>query len=323
MRIFSIVLVVYFEFLYQWTDIKNVDRKNPQEIPFWGNFRNPFIIESEVMSSPLPDKRPIIVFDLDGTLINEQGEIHPNDIALLTMPDPPAIFVPATGRSLFALRRTFQASGIINGKPVPYPMILQNGALLLDQGEKKLRYSAFAQDIQEKIIALCKSKLEATFLLFGEQELRLLHPTPFGIWETERYMFVPKEFNDDEPVFPMSKIMCLSEDAKLLQEMSSLAQDYEMEVTLSTPTILEFNPAGVTKGHGLEMFVQLFHWEETNIYCAGDAENDLEMFARFQNSFAPETSPSVIQNKAANVINTLRDGLFAPILNFASRNSPG
>jgi Cof subfamily protein (haloacid dehalogenase superfamily) len=272
------------------------------------------------MSSIIPEKRPIIVFDLDGTLINEHGEIHPNDIALLTMPDPPALFVPATGRSLFALRRTFRATGIINGKPVPYPMILQNGALLFDREEKKLRYSAFERAIQEQLIEICEMKPEATFLLFGEDEIRLLHPTPFGLWETERYMFIPKEFSDSDPYFPMSKIMCLNDDANLLQEMTSLVHGYDIEVCLSTPTILEFNPSGITKGTGLEMLVQYYQWDKANIYCAGDGENDLDMFALFQNSFAPETSPVMIQNRAANIINTNKDGLFAPILDFASKN---
>jgi Cof subfamily protein (haloacid dehalogenase superfamily) len=272
------------------------------------------------MSSSIPETRPIIVFDLDGTLISEKGDIHPEDVALLTKPDPPAVFVPATGRSLFALRRTFQSSGIINGKPVPYPMILQNGALLFDRNERKIRYSAFERDIQNQIVEICKTKPEATFLLFGEEELRLLHPTPFGLWETERYMFIPKEFRDSDPYVPLSKIMCLSEDTELLQEVGSLVQGYDIEVTLSTPTILEFNPSGITKGKGLDLFVQYYQWDYANIYCAGDGENDLDMFAMFQNSFAPETSPELIQSKASNIINTRKNGLFAPILDFARKN---
>lgn len=270
------------------------------------------------MSSQLPEKRPIIVFDMDGTLINEQGCIHPQDVALLTMPDPPAVFVPATGRSLFALRRTLQDTGISNGSPLTYPLILQNGSLIFASGEKKLRYTHFDLKTQNDLIAICKKKPGTTYLFFGESELRMLYPTPFGIEETERYLFLPREYSSDEPVIAYSKIMCLSNDVSYLDEMTSLVKGFDIEMALSTPTILEFNPPGVTKGSGLEMLVEYHNWDRNNIYCAGDAENDLGMFKLFENSFAPKTSPKSIQNRAANIIDTLEHGLLTPILQFAT-----
>jgi HAD superfamily hydrolase (TIGR01484 family) len=275
------------------------------------------------MSSPIIDKRPIIVFDLDGTLLNKEGGVHPKDVDFLTMKDPPAIFVPATGRSLYALRKTFQTAGILNGKPAPFPMILHNGALVLDREEKKVHYQSFEPGIQSQLIEICKTRPETAFLLFGEADMVILYPNQFGMEETVRYMFTPRVYSDDMPYLPMSKIMCLSDNPAVLQEIGALVQVLDIETAHSTPTILEFNPSGVTKGSGLETLIDLYKWDRQRIFCAGDGENDLDMFAQFPNSFAPKSSPVKIQSKAKAVIDTQPDGLLTPMLQIAKMQLAG
>jgi hydroxymethylpyrimidine pyrophosphatase-like HAD family hydrolase len=272
------------------------------------------------MSFQFLEKRPIIVFDLDGTLLNTEGGVHPNDAALLSMPNPPAEFIPATGRSLFALRKTFQAAGILNGKPIPYPMVLQNGALVFDRGEQKIHYKSFESDIQARLIEICKTRPETAFLLFGETDLIMLHPTPFGMDETERYMFTPRIYSDELPYLPMSKIMCLSDDTEVLREISALVEGYDIEKSLSTPTILEFNPSGITKGTGLETLMDIYDWDRDLVFCAGDGENDLGMFEKFPNSFAPVTCPLKIQNKAGATLDPRPEGLLRPMLRLAKQH---
>jgi Cof subfamily protein (haloacid dehalogenase superfamily) len=268
------------------------------------------------MNSNFLEVRPIIVFDLDGTLINQQGGINPMDVALLVLPEPPAVFVPATGRSMYGLRKLFQLSGIFNGSPIPYPLILQNGSLVYNRGEQKLLFSPFDPVIQTDLINLCNANPSATYLLFGENSIRTLHPNQFGTAETEKYLLFPEEYNAGGPFIPLSKIMCLSEDPDYLKGFMNKAKRLGIEVSMSNPTLLEMNPLGITKGTGLELLVEHNQWKRDEVYCAGDAGNDLDMFKKFPNSFAPETSPESIRACAAHVIDTEECGLFTPILEF-------
>ncbi|HEX7555222.1 MAG TPA: HAD family hydrolase [Leptolinea sp.] len=269
------------------------------------------------MSSLFLSNRPILAFDMDGTLLSRQDGIHSKDIDLLTMPDPPAIFVPATGRSLFAIRRILQTFGINRDNPLPYPLVLQNGSLVYNPGEEKIRSISFSLDIQEALIAQFKKQSRVSFLLFSEDRLRMLNPTAFGIAETRRYMFQPEDYTDSEPAVACSKILCLAEDPVTVAEVNEMVKELNVEVALSKPTILEFNPPGVNKGEGLEFLAEFNGWNKERIFCAGDGDNDVEMFRRFENSFTPDNSPENIQQMACYVIDTQREGLLTPMLQIA------
>ena len=47
----------------------------------------------------MPRDQPIFCFDVDGTLVDEQGVIHPADVALLGAEPPAALFIPCTGHA--------------------------------------------------------------------------------------------------------------------------------------------------------------------------------------------------------------------------------
>ena len=83
---------------------------------------------------------PIFCFDVDGTLVDEQGVIHPADVALLGAEPPAALFIPCTGRPLEGLRRTFAQFGLFVSSNIPLPLVLQNGALIYLPGEVQLAY---------------------------------------------------------------------------------------------------------------------------------------------------------------------------------------
>ena len=267
------------------------------------------------MSIYLRKDLPVIAFDMDGTLLTHQGGIHPQDIELLTMPDPPAIFVPTTGRSLFAMRRILQTFEICSETAIPFPMILQNGSLILNPGEERLRFTPFDLQTQDQVLKLFQTRPEVSFLLFSDDRLRLLNPTPFGLAETRRYMYEPEIYDENAPADACTKILCLGENPEAVVSIRELVKDYDLEVALSKPTILEFNPPGVNKGASLEFLAEYNGWEKNRVFCAGDGDNDVEMFRRFGTTFTPNTSPDYIKHLATHVIDTQKDGLLTSMLN--------
>ena len=64
--------------------------------------------------------KPILCFDLDGPLVNERGEIHSRDVAVLRQADPPVTFIPGTGRLLPAVRKLFSRHGVFPDAPLPF-----------------------------------------------------------------------------------------------------------------------------------------------------------------------------------------------------------
>jgi len=236
----------------------------------------------------------------------------------MAMPDPPAIFVPATGRSKFALRKIMQVTGLLNSNPIPFPFICQNGAFVYDLGEERIHSVLFEKPEQMELIAACKSMPETCFLIFDESEMRIMHPSAFGLDESERYLLEHKEYSDEEPFTAYSKIMCLSDDPRVFEQFIQKIKHVEVEVCTSTRTILEVNPAGVDKAVGIDVLIKHKNWNPENVYTAGDGENDIRMLERFENSFSPVTSSKHIQERAANLVDVSKEGLLTPILNFAS-----
>lgn len=265
--------------------------------------------------------RPILSFDLDGTLVDRHGRIHPNDIALLESAQPPAVLVPATGRSLGALRRTFNHNGLFMGRQIACPLVLQNGSLLLSADETPLAYFPFEPDLQERLIDRAFQKPDITFLFLSANQVHLLWPNPFGVQAADQYEFSVTPFTARSRGAAFSKIMCLSNCAAALAEIAAWAGGLPVEGAYSMPTIFEITPQGTDKGSGLRRLLAALGLNGRTIVAAGDGENDLPLLRRAAVACAPTTAPEAIRRRARHVIDVSREGLLAPMLAFANQLS--
>jgi Cof subfamily protein (haloacid dehalogenase superfamily) len=263
---------------------------------------------------------PVIAFDLDGTLISHDLKIHPEDVAILTMPDPPAIFVPTTGRTLFSIRSMFQTHQILGDSLMHFPAVLQNGSLIVNAGEVRLRYCTFKSEVQTELLKVLLTRPDVSFMLFNNDRMRMMNPTSYGEATTSYYQFKPDRYDPSEPDEPCSKIICLAPTVELLDEIRELICEFDLELATSKTTILEMNPPGVTKGAALEYLAERNGWDKSRVFCAGDGENDVEMFRRFPVSFTPHTSPDSIKNQVTHVVDISEHGLLRSILNIIESN---
>jgi len=262
---------------------------------------------------------PVIAFDLDGTLITHDLKIHPADVAMLTIPDPPAVFVPTTGRTLFSIRNLFKTHGILGDAPMHFPAVLQNGSLVVNSGEERLLYKTFTPDVQANLIKVLLSRPDVSFMLFNDDRMRMMNPTPYGEATTSYYQFKPERYDPDEPDEPCSKIICLAPTVEILNEIRDLIREFDLELATSKTTILEMNPPGVSKGAALEYLADCKGWNTNRVFCAGDGENDLEMFRRFPISFTPHTTPDTIKRQVSYVVDIRENGLLRSILQLIER----
>ncbi|MCE1254074.1 MAG: Cof-type HAD-IIB family hydrolase [Anaerolineae bacterium] len=259
-------------------------------------------------------EKPVLCFDLDGTLVNERGEIHPQDLLLLTQEPAPAVFIPCTGRLRHAVRGLFNRHNLYREHKLPFPMLLQNGSSLYGWNEQVLAYHPFPISIRQFFLDLILSTPEVTFLIFGEDRVYVQWPTVFSSAMIRRFDLEVELFNPQSGL-AFSKVMALCESAEVLARVAKLAQRDGIEQAYSLNLVLEFTPAGINKGNALSSLLNMLGLTNNIVAAAGDGENDLSMFSLTPYTIAPQTAPQQIRAQASHVINVAENGLFLPLLN--------
>ncbi len=262
-------------------------------------------------------KQPIFCFDFDGTLLNENEQIHSEDLYYLKEEN---VFIPvaATGRTLDSVKRVLAMNGLFKGEKIPFPMILMNGSAVFGFNEELVQYTPFEPQIQSRILERLTNETEVAFLLMGLEKNYLFSPTPFGIAACNRYDFdYEKIVSIDEAVVPISKVMCYSENPDALAAVKDRYIQFDVEGAYSMPTIFELTPPGINKGKGYQLLINGLHLDPVLTAAVGDGGNDLPLLAQVELTFAPDHAPEEVKNQAQFHFHRETHGIFTPILNKA------
>jgi hydroxymethylpyrimidine pyrophosphatase-like HAD family hydrolase len=251
---------------------------------------------------------------MDGTLLDDHGQIHPEDRRLLADPETPAWLIPTTGRPLASIRRTFTQNGLFVDRPIPLPLVLMNGAHLYLPGEIEAAYTPFSPDVRLSLIALSAAYPEVMFLYLARETIDYLNPTPFGLHAAEKYEFPIRPFANPGPELVFGKSMCVCAAPGPLAEIADRVRSLAVEGAYSMATIFEMNARGVSKGNGIRQLLAKLGLKDAPLLAAGDGENDRVLLERARISFAPVTAPPEIRSLAAHEIDVTQRGLLAPML---------
>jgi hypothetical protein len=262
----------------------------------------------------------IVCFDFDGTLVDDRGEIHPSDAEMLVAERQyPVTFIPTTGRPLHAVRRAFERNEIFVDRPIPLPLVLQNGAALYCSNEALLAHHPFAQDVQPRLVDAMLENPKISFLLFSLAKVHVMWPSEAAREMGRRFDVDTCRFTSDSPEQRFTKAVCISETPAPLQAFETQIRELPLELSYSLPTVLEVNQANIDKARGLRLLLDTLQLGDAEIIAAGDGENDLPLFDLARLSFAPETSPAAIRACVDHVIEVRETGLLAPILEKTER----
>jgi HAD superfamily hydrolase (TIGR01484 family) len=255
----------------------------------------------------------VICFDFDGTLVDGEGRIHPRDVEILGS-ETPVTLVPATGRPLHAVRHTFERHGLFADRPVPFPLVLENGAAVYEAGERLRAQHPFTPDVQGAFIEAMLASPRVTFLLFSLNTVRMLWPSEAGWQMVRRFALSTEPYSWEEGAdAPLTKVVSIAETPAPLRAFAAETADLALERAYSLPTVLEFTRVGVDKGRGLEALLGE-RPAGTRLVVAGDGENDLPLFDLADLSFAPEDSPVAMKARADHVVDVSENGLLKPVL---------
>lgn len=257
-------------------------------------------------------KTKLIALDLDGTVLNNNGEISDRTVMMIKRAIEKGIhIVPSTGRSVGLICEKIKS---IEG--ITYA-IASNGAAVVDLRENKIIDSTFlTRDILRKIISIIKEfPIVVEFYCNGDayiDEEIFLNPTKYKLTKdslnlmSKNHKLIKDIFSAIEEgeenkwidFIEKINIPFLKEHIRkyVFDSLSSMSN--ELKITSSVKDNLEINSYNANKGNGLEKLSKFLkiYLEETA--AIGDNNNDVEMIQKAGIGIAMGNAIEDIKKKA-------------------------
>lgn len=259
--------------------------------------------------------KTLYVSDLDGTLLNKESQLSPYTRDVLTSLVKEGLsFTYATARSLVS------SSKVSEGLKLTLPVIVYNGAFIMDQSTNEILYSTFFEtDVIEKLKAeLLKFSIDPLVYSFVDGVERLS-------WNekdrNEGINFYIQNRQGDKRLHPLNQndnlfqgnifyMTCIGtyEDLKPLYER--IEHSVEWRCTFQQEIYrkeywLEIMPKEATKAKAIEVMKSMFGFDR--VITFGDAINDIPMFSISDECYAVENAVPLLKEKATSIISSNED----------------
>lgn len=253
----------------------------------------------------------LIVFDLDGTLLNRDSVISPYTRETLTLLNRRGIaYTVATGRTLHASRE------LLAGHGFELPHIYKNGVMIWTPQQDDFSHTRFLtqQEIQHVIEAVLAQGV-APFLLTLEpgNHHAIYHPPTLN--EAEQKLALAFASREAVDVLPYAELPALADITNIsalgvpeaIGAIEAMIAD-EPGLVAYTGSALEggslhwidIHHADASKGGAVEILKRELGLER--VLCFGDSDNDMSMFALADESYAPANAKPEIKAAATAVI---------------------
>lgn len=264
----------------------------------------------------------LAAIDLDGTLLNSQGEIPEENLQALRKFDAQGgIVVLATGRSIHSATEAF-AKLAINGYT-----LASNGAYVarIEQGEivEVLNGFTIPTAIVETTFALAKAEKVTVVASRAEKDDRIVFDPASA--EVNSPYYAQFKFADTSPKelighlknadISYFKLAFNSPDVKKLAALRSAFNVKKITSTYSAKYWLEVMADGVNKGAALKFLLDYLKIAKSEIIAFGDQENDLEMLQFAGTSIAMENAVTLIRQTAAKTTSSNDEAGVAAVIN--------
>jgi HAD superfamily hydrolase (TIGR01484 family) len=257
---------------------------------------------------------PVFIFDLDGTLLDEERRMHPRDREIL-LQRRDLTLIPATGRTLESVRGSFIENSLWKGGTIPLPMITQNGSLNFLPGEVEHSFFPFEDDLLSELVAFTRRFPHLPALLMARNEIHTLHTEsadPEELWD-----FGGNPLQNSGHGKQFSKLLFYSNRPEELREVEDASVHLPVERVYSTPVFFEITPLGINKGKGVQELLAGMGMEEAEIFAAGDGGNDLPLLSLAERTFTPSWASLDFQGWVDHVIDWRERGMLEPMIELA------
>ena len=253
----------------------------------------------------------LIVFDLDGTLLNKASVISDYTRETLSLlKDRDIAYTVATGRTLHASRK------LIEGQNFSLPHIYKNGVMIWhpNRGDYSHKYLLSENEVERVLRVFIAQKVTPfIFTLEDNNQHAAYHATVQS--EAEVRFVEELSINRGLPLFPVSElpaqaqisnISALGPSDAIDQVTASVAQEEHLVayrgagMKNSNIQWLDIHHSEGSKGAAIEQLKQ--DLDVSRVVCFGDSDNDLSMFALADEAYAPENALDEVKEAATAVI---------------------
>ena len=253
----------------------------------------------------------LIVFDLDGTLLNRQSTISDYTSETLKLLSQREIaYTVATGRTLHGAR------AILEGHCFPLPQAYKNGVMIWHPEQQKFSSSATLTAAElENVVRACLHQAITPFVftLDEDDSSTVYHP----VLQTEADLELVRVLGLDGHI-EMRALDELPADAAVTHVNSIGAPNAIQAVVHSVEDEahlvaysglaregaewhwLDVHHSDASKGGAIETLKELLGLER--VICFGDSDNDLSMFEAADEAYAPANANDAIKSAATAVI---------------------
>lgn len=253
----------------------------------------------------------LIVFDLDGTLLDKRSEISPYTRETLDLLAERGIaYTVATGRTLHASQDLLKGLGFI------LPQVYKNGVVIWEprQATYSYRYLLTELEIRHVMEAFIEQRVSPFIFTLERGDFHAVyHAALYSQAERNLAKAIAKERG--LPVLPLAElpgdagitnISALGPPAAI-RKVSSMIDD-EPTLVAYMGTALEDNAllwvdihhSDGSKGAAVDQLRN--DLAASRVICFGDSDNDLSMFGRADEAYAPANAKEAVRKAATAVI---------------------
>ncbi|MBU8907612.1 Cof-type HAD-IIB family hydrolase [Desertibacillus haloalkaliphilus] len=237
----------------------------------------------------------LIAIDMDGTLLNDQHEISPENRKAIKAAQEQGIHVViSTGRT------TMTCKELVDSLSLGTYLITVNGSEIWNEDGSLLKRELLDTEHVEKMWEL-KNKYN-TYCWAASVD---------NVWR--------EQFPDDISKHEWMKFGFDVRDDEIRQKIKDeLSKTKALEITNSSPTNLEINATGVNKARALADVCERIGITMDNVMAIGDSLNDLAMIKEAGIGVAMGNAQETVKREADEVTATnVENGVAKAILTFA------
>jgi Cof subfamily protein (haloacid dehalogenase superfamily) len=253
----------------------------------------------------------LIVFDLDGTLLDSRGAIsdYTRD-TLAQLSERGVAYTVATGRTLHASRELLEPHGF------NLPQVYKNGVMIWDPGSDTYSHQNFLTlDEVEHVLGAVLAQGITPFVFTLEPGNRhAIYHMPLQS-EVEHWLAGEFAKRSGVEVLPAGKMPAGAEITNISALGAADAMARIEALIESERHLVAY--AGQAWDGGEWRWIDIHHSEASKggaidtlraqlgarrIVCFGDNDNDLSMFARADEAYAPDNAPDYVKQAASAVI---------------------
>jgi len=237
----------------------------------------------------------VFVFDLDGTLMNDEEKIPERNVDILKKMIGRFEVVIASGRMLKSILKVERE---YFGRE--FPTIAYNGGMIYIPEKGIVFEKNLDVDLAENVLMdLRRMRIHRQVYI---DDILYVEEDNEEVREYARHSSVDFQVVEDLSDLirkkPPTKILAIDEEEALDTVKEKLKRKYKdrLKIFKSFPTYLEFVPRDVDKGVGLRYLKRMFGWRTEEIVSFGDNENDIALFRE-----------SGLKVAVANAVNDLKE----------------